>query len=184
VLQSIENVGNDGDSEIRFELTLAKTLGTESVTFATGLPGLDSILSIAAGLGDRANATLNYIFQLDFVVQEVAGASSLYIDTAGTEELALGVSVDASMLNVDAALGILKMRMTDNPATPTTLTGALFRVDLGDGGDDKFGHSRRVVFWPGRCALALRKLNRGCRREAAQFALPPGFPVELYRRCH
>lgn len=124
---TISTDGDNGDAVIRFELALTETLTSEPVDFATGLPGLDSILEVAAAA--QVDATLSYEFHLEFFVLE----STLFVDTSASDELALGVSVDANGLDAAADLGLLKMTMTDNG---TSLTGAAFHVNLGDSGGD------------------------------------------------
>ena len=104
-----------------FDVVLSDTLATESITYNTGLPGLDLALTGSNTIDVDVTYTLDFTFG--------ANNSTFFFETtASNEEVKVAVAIaDTTGLNADADLGLLKLKVSDNGSN---LANASLVVDV------------------------------------------------------
>ncbi|WP_302117591.1 calcium-binding protein [Allorhodopirellula heiligendammensis] len=86
-LDSVQVTGNDGDSEIRFDITLVDSISREAAV-ALDLIGADPEIELLLGTEGQVDLDLAVQYQLTFgVIEDSDGTSSFYFDTEAADEL-------------------------------------------------------------------------------------------------
>lgn len=114
---SIDNVNAD---TIAFDIEFTHTLAAETIPFDTGLPALGLTTS------GELDITITFVVDIRFGVS----SSDFFFDTSVADEVQINLDVDLSGLDAKADMGLLKLELTDDPASPTTLGAAGFDIDI------------------------------------------------------
>lgn len=126
--------GQNGDSEIRFRMTLG---GTETGAADLDLAlGENAFLRPLIDIGDAVSFTIDWSMPITIGVRDTGGVSEFFVDLAASEDFAatLTATMDPALSAV-GRMGVFSALMTADAARASQFVGA-YSVDFLDAGGD------------------------------------------------
>ncbi|WP_261340975.1 hypothetical protein [Rhodopirellula sp. MGV] len=128
---AVQVTGNDGDSEIRFEVTLAESISREAAV-ALDLIGADPEIELLLGTEGQVDLDLAMQYRLTFgVVEDSDGISSFYFDTETADELIIDytATVREDFNSGKGRVGVFIADFSESPDHESRFTGT-YTIDV------------------------------------------------------